>query len=976
MRDRILAAVGIVLGLLVGIAGSAFGQSSPGLTYGQVPTAAQWNSYFAAKQDVLGYTPVNRAGDTMSGPLTTVAPTSARAGFTLPPGTAPSAPVNGNIWVDSSGLFVHAAGSTIGPIGVTGGGSVTSVTCGSGLTGGTFTVSGTCALSTPVVVSSGGTGKTTAAAARSASGLNIESYVGQGDTNYTIQASDHVIGTTAAFTVSRTWTLPAASAVNPGAAVTVADVAGVATSTHPLTIQKAGSDTVNGGTSVQLVSAYSGVVLVSDGVSKWTAGAALPLAVASGGTGSATAAGARVNLGVQSYTGHGDSTYTILATDNVVGTTAALTASRTWTLPAAASVNPGQPLLVADFFGGVSSTHPLILARASSDTINGATSVPLTVAQGAYLLYSDGVSKWAAQATGSLGMPTVADNTTLASLPATFAAGVTRLDYASGVGAPPVVYTSSPSACSLGSGVGDGGSQVQASNGGCWLGKLVDPVDARVFGARGDGSTDSSAAVANAFAACGRLGGGRVAFHSTGAAYVIGTGFSVPSNCHPTGDSAPSWGAFTGSVAQITATGSWLECTDLTNPCMTIVGTGVTVDYLNMICPQSTPPSSGSWTPTTYPYAIYVDDDGTTGAANNTHLEHLGITSCTHCVNWEGPSTGVAGIDSGMNDIYFNGCFNVGTRFHRLDNTMELTNLRYDPYWYIGTVPVQTYIETHKIDWDMEYIANPMAANVEFYESWKSIYIKNGTVTSGFGTSSVGVANLQGSNISFNEVCQAISPDSSTDRGNGTIVGGIVYRDTSSGACPGAPTYMFDLSSNFADWTLHGMHGGDVQGVAAIGSTSSLRATDLTIQQYSFFGAGATAFALSSGGGLSLLPSTLSIGSAVGAGNMMGCGLDSTCGFGQPIVAGIPGGEGSARLDGSSDNTHAGDVSFFAPDGTRRGFIGRGSTGGEINIDSDNGNVLLNPASGKAVLLLNAPSSCSGQPTGALFSTGGAIHIC
>lgn len=44
-------------------------QSTPNFTYGQVPTVAQWNSYFAAKEDVLGYTPVNRAGDTMTGVL-------------------------------------------------------------------------------------------------------------------------------------------------------------------------------------------------------------------------------------------------------------------------------------------------------------------------------------------------------------------------------------------------------------------------------------------------------------------------------------------------------------------------------------------------------------------------------------------------------------------------------------------------------------------------------------------------------------------------------------------------------------------------------------------------------------------------------------------------------------------------------------------------------------------------------------------
>jgi hypothetical protein len=40
-------------------------------------------------------------------------------------------------------------------------GGVTSVTCGTGLTGGTFTTTGTCALTTPVTAANGGTGQTT-----------------------------------------------------------------------------------------------------------------------------------------------------------------------------------------------------------------------------------------------------------------------------------------------------------------------------------------------------------------------------------------------------------------------------------------------------------------------------------------------------------------------------------------------------------------------------------------------------------------------------------------------------------------------------------------------------------------------------------------------------------------------------------------------------------------------------------------------
>lgn len=135
-----------------------------------------------------------------------------------------------------------------------------------------------------------------------------------------------------------------------------------------------------------------------------------PLAVLKGGTGSATAAGARSNLQVDKFTGHGDSAYTIAASDRVVGTNANFTASRIWTLPAASAVNAGQPLIVADFQGTVTGTNTLVIARAGSDTINGGTSVTINSANGAYLLWSDGSSKWTAQAVGASiasGVPSI-----------------------------------------------------------------------------------------------------------------------------------------------------------------------------------------------------------------------------------------------------------------------------------------------------------------------------------------------------------------------------------------------------------------------------------------------------------------------------------------------------------------------------------------------------------------------------------------
>ena len=49
------------------------------------------------------------------GTFITTASGSPRAGFRLAPGSAPSSPVNGDIWVTSAGLFARINGTTVGP---------------------------------------------------------------------------------------------------------------------------------------------------------------------------------------------------------------------------------------------------------------------------------------------------------------------------------------------------------------------------------------------------------------------------------------------------------------------------------------------------------------------------------------------------------------------------------------------------------------------------------------------------------------------------------------------------------------------------------------------------------------------------------------------------------------------------------------------------------------------------------------------
>jgi hypothetical protein len=107
-------------------------------------------------------------------------------------------------------------------------------------------------------------------AARGASGLGIENLTIARDANYTILPTDREVAHSA-LTAPRTDTLPAASSVNPGGTITVQDHFGVVTGVNTITIQPAGTDTINGGYAPYILSnVYGAVSFRSDGVSRWT----------------------------------------------------------------------------------------------------------------------------------------------------------------------------------------------------------------------------------------------------------------------------------------------------------------------------------------------------------------------------------------------------------------------------------------------------------------------------------------------------------------------------------------------------------------------------------------------------------------------------------------------------------------------------------------------------------------------------------
>ena len=91
-----------------------------------------------------------------------------------------------------------------------------------------------------------------------------------GNVDTTVAAGVTVVITSAAFTAPRILTLPAASAIAAGLSITVVDSFGAISASNTLTIQAAGSDTINGATSNLMAAARSARQLFSNGSSAYS----------------------------------------------------------------------------------------------------------------------------------------------------------------------------------------------------------------------------------------------------------------------------------------------------------------------------------------------------------------------------------------------------------------------------------------------------------------------------------------------------------------------------------------------------------------------------------------------------------------------------------------------------------------------------------------------------------------------------------
>lgn len=478
--------------------------------------------------------------------------------------------------------------------------------------------------------------------------------------------------------------------------------------------------------------------------------------------------------------------------------------------------------------------------------------------------------------------------------------------------APPMYFHASAllpntTPCTLNGGAGDGASQVPTSDGNCWYGYFPSGhYDVREFGALGNGATAASTAIQNAINAASAAGGGTVIVPPTGDAYVINAGLTVPAGVQLQGASSIFWTSpIDNTRTDWTSKGSWFWPQDGSNPGITLNGNNTGVHGINFWYTQTAPGSSSCGAPCTYssyteagitPYTILVNTTANAGIwITDTH-----IINATNCVDWEGPSDGVTGIYSGMERDSF-GCLNTGTKFRRIDNTLMLDDLRYELWWYQGTSQWWWIMQDNgHVDWDIGYLANPQVKNVEFSFGGTAMKFTNETVSSGFGNVTFALSDMQGSNISFNENCTAMTVASASTIASFDLTNVIAYTDSTtspvSGQCAQAQSNFFNLGSDDVNGTLTNLEGGYMQSLATIGNGTSGQlhlGGKVEVQNFSAYANGAPLVTAAANSDVDFqttpvaYPSTTFTAGALCSGT--GCGLFASTIFGSQEITGASG---------------------------------------------------------------------------------------
>lgn len=375
---------------------------------------------------------------------------------------------------------------------------------------------------------------------------------------------------------------------------------------------------------------------------------------------------------------------------------------------------------------------------------------------------------------------------------------------------------------------------------GAWWELSERRVSVLMFGARGNGTTDDSAAFGNAASFVASRGGGDLQIPETGAAYLIGRGFSLGNGVRLTGSGSRVYPGSTATVAQWTATGAWLRSTDTQNPTVTLAGHGSAVRGINFIRTQAIP--GGSFTPTIYPYEIKV-------LATFFTIADVMTVATTHDIWIAYTAASGGGTFSSISNLFSGGLIR-GIKFDNVNDTMYASNIHHRNNYYSSDAAVANYIRANKIDWDVGYLDNIMVDSVEFFQSAVAIQMSDQTCLGNTHS----LYNAQFSNVQFNltTVAMKVAARNTTAKASLSNVLSQSYSDF--GAVESSDT-LFQLNSDNVDLNFQNFRcnsaGGSLMTVGG-GSGGAVSVNGLLVLRYSAATAGQTCFAANPGSFITL----------------------------------------------------------------------------------------------------------------------------
>ena len=102
--------------------------------------------------------------------------------------------------------------------------------------------------------------------------LDIDRRVEVDNAAYAILVTDKVVAQVGTMSAARIFSLPAAADFPAGGELIIIDESGTVTASNKITVQRDGTDTIDGATSNDIVSPYGVLRLISDGVDSWKVG--------------------------------------------------------------------------------------------------------------------------------------------------------------------------------------------------------------------------------------------------------------------------------------------------------------------------------------------------------------------------------------------------------------------------------------------------------------------------------------------------------------------------------------------------------------------------------------------------------------------------------------------------------------------------------------------------------------------------------